>query len=78
MDIKLNTPEPVPQPEPTITLELSLREANIVRAALGVTGGYDDSEVYEALYETLSNAGFDLSDVGDLMVPCGPMEPYRF
>ena len=78
MDIKLNTPEPLPLPEPTITLELSLFEANIIRAALGITGGDDCFEAFRQLDDTLKEVGFNRDNVGDLMVPRGPMQPYKF
>lgn len=78
MDIKLNTPEPVPQPEPTITLELSLLEANTIRAALGGTSGVTGGSIYMALAGALDSAGFDRNDVGDLLVPTGPTVPYRY
>ena len=78
MDIKLNTPEPVPQPEPTITLELSLLEANTIRAALGGTSGTTGSRIYKPLAAALGSAGFDRNEVGDLLVPTGPTAPYRY
>lgn len=78
MDIKLNTPEPLPLPEPTITLELSLFEANTIRAALGGTSGVTSCRIYNLLADALHSAGFDRNDVGDLLVPTGATAPYRF
>ena len=58
--------------EKQIHLTLSMQEAAIVRWVLGISGGNDGYRIFNKLDDLVRQNG-DINDVGDLMVPEGPL-----